>query len=76
MWTARNRGRYDRSALRYPSDLTDDEWARVEPVIPPARHGGNKRRVDVREVFSPEVRWTGSYVKRFGSSAQALQIAS
>ena len=27
MWTSKNRGRYDRSALRYPSDLTDDEWA-------------------------------------------------
>ena len=27
MWAAKNRGRYDRSALRYPSDLTDDEWA-------------------------------------------------
>ena len=26
MWTTENRGRYDRSRLRYPSDLTDDEW--------------------------------------------------
>jgi transposase len=52
MWTAKNRGRYDRSALRYPSDLTDDEWALVEPLIPPARRGGNKRRVDEREVMN------------------------
>jgi hypothetical protein len=37
MWTSKNRGRYDRSALRYPSDLTDDEWALIEPLIPPAR---------------------------------------
>ena len=29
MWTTENRGRYDRSKLRYPSDLTDDEWALV-----------------------------------------------
>ena len=29
MWTTKNRGRYDRSRLRYPSDLTDEEWARV-----------------------------------------------
>ena len=49
MWTAKNRGRYDRSALRYPSDLTDDEWALVEPLIPPAKRGGNKRHVDVRK---------------------------
>jgi hypothetical protein len=35
MWTAKNRGRYDRSKLRYPSDLTDDEWAHVAPLIAP-----------------------------------------
>jgi transposase len=52
MWTKKNRGRYDRSRLRYPSDLTDDEWAHVEPLIPPAKRGGNKRRVDVREVMN------------------------
>ena len=52
MWTARNRKRYDRSKLRYPSDLTDDEWARVEPLIPPSRRGGNKRHIDVREVMN------------------------
>ena len=52
MWTAKNRGRYDRSALRYPSDLTDDEWEHVEPLIPPAKPGGNKRHVDVREVMN------------------------
>jgi transposase len=52
MWTKKNRGRYDRSMLRYPSDLIDDEWAHVEPLIPPAKRGGNKRRVDVREVMN------------------------
>ena len=52
MWTAKNRGRYDRSALRYPSDLTTDEWALVEPLIAPAKRGGNKRHVDVREVMN------------------------
>jgi hypothetical protein len=40
MWTSKNRGRYDRSKLRYPSDLTDDEWKLVEPLIPPGRPGG------------------------------------
>ena len=44
--------RYYRGKLRYPSDLTDDEWALVEPLIPPARRGGNKRHVDVREVMN------------------------
>jgi hypothetical protein len=35
MWTNENRARDDRSHLRYPSDLTDDEWKLVEPLIPP-----------------------------------------
>ena len=52
MWTTKNRRRYDRSRLRYPSDLTDDEWGHVEPLIAPAKRGGNKRRVDIREVMN------------------------
>lgn len=52
MWTSENRARYDRSKLRYPSDLTDEEWALIEPLIPPAKRGGNKRTVDVREVVN------------------------
>src|SRR6266704_911280 len=52
MWTPQNRKRYDRSRLRYPSDLTDEEWAHVAPAIPPAKPGGNKRTVDVREVMN------------------------
>ena len=50
MWTVENRARYDRTKLRYPSDLTDAEWALIAPLIPPAKRGGNKRTVDVREV--------------------------
>lgn len=52
MWTTENRGRYDRDELRYPSDLTDEEWAQVEPLIPPAKRGGRRREVDVREVLN------------------------
>jgi transposase len=52
MWTKENRGRYDRSTLRYPSDLTDEEWELIKPEIPPAKRGGNKRRVDVREIIN------------------------
>src|SRR6201984_3125738 len=50
MWTNKNRARYDRSKLRYPSDLTDDEWGLVEPLIPPGKTGGGKRMVNMREV--------------------------
>jgi transposase len=52
MWTNKNRARYDRSKLRYPSDLTDDEWKLVEPLIPPGKRGGDKRTVVVREVVN------------------------
>jgi transposase len=52
MWTTENRGRYDRRKLRYPSDLTDEEWALVSPLIPPAKRGGNKRTADMRSVVN------------------------
>lgn len=52
MWTAENRQRYDRSHLRYPSDVTDAEWSLIEPLIPPAKRGGRRREVDVREVMN------------------------
>ena len=52
MWTNDNRARYDRSKLRYPSDLTDEEWAVIAPLIPPAKRGGNKRTVNEREVVN------------------------
>ena len=52
MWSNENRARYDRSRLRYPSDLTDAEWAHVEPLVPPAKRGGNRRHVEVGEVVN------------------------
>jgi len=52
MWTNENRARYDRSKLRYPSDLTDAEWGFVGPLIPPPRRGGGKRTVNIREVIN------------------------
>lgn len=52
MWTTENRPRYARTGLRYPSDLTDAEWAIVAPLIPPAKPGGRKRDVVVREVLN------------------------
>ena len=52
LWTDKNRAKYNRDHLRYPSDLTDDEWAHVEPLIPPARRGGGKRRTNMRAVMN------------------------
>ena len=52
MWTNENRARYDRSHLRYPSDLTDDEWNLVEPLISPGKRGGDERTVIMREAVN------------------------
>jgi len=52
MWTKETRKRYDRSGLRYESDLTDAEWGEIAGLIPPAKPGGNKRTVDIRAVVN------------------------
>lgn len=46
---------------RYPSDLTDDQWALIAPLIPPAKPGGLPRNVDIREVVN-----TILYISRTG----------
>jgi transposase len=52
MWTDETRLRHDRNGLRYTHDLMDEEWAEVAPLIPPAKPGGNKRTVNIREVLN------------------------
>src|SRR5712691_2544790 len=52
MWTNKNRARYDRSKMRYKSDLTDEERQLDEPLIPPGKPGGGKRTVIMREVVN------------------------
>jgi len=52
MWTAGHSRNASRKGMRYPSDLTDDEWRLVEPFIASARHGERKRYVDVRAVLN------------------------
>jgi putative transposase len=37
---------------RYTSDLTDEQWHLIEPLIPPQRSGGDKRTTDMREVVN------------------------
>ena len=36
----------------YPSDLSDAEWQLIEPLIPPAKPGGNKRTVNMHSVVN------------------------
>src|SRR2546421_10364569 len=49
------------SAQRYPSDLRDQEWAILEPLIPPAKPGGLPRTVNMSEVINAVL-----YVDRYG----------
>jgi putative transposase len=52
MWEPERRRAAVRDGLCYPSDLTDAEWALAEPMIPPAKCGGRRREVNVREVLN------------------------
>jgi putative transposase len=37
---------------RYSSDLTDDQWEIIRPMIPPAKPGGHPRTTDMRETLN------------------------
>ena len=52
MWTDKNRAKYDRDHLRYPSDLTDDEWAYVCLSPPQSEERGQDL---LRQWLSPEL---------------------
>lgn len=42
----------ERKTKRYPTDLTDEEWARIEPLLPRPARRGRKPWVDLREVLN------------------------
>ena len=67
MWKPDHRRAADRRGLRYPSDLSDSEWALIEPAIPPAKRGGRRREVNVREILNAIC-----YVLSTGCQWQAL----
>jgi putative transposase len=60
----------NQSRKRYASDLTDEQWAIVGPMIPPAKQhprGGRPRKVDMREVLN-----TLFYLNRSGCQWEML----
>src|SRR4029077_11243421 len=61
MWKPEHRLAARRVGQRYDSDLTDEEWALCEPMIPPPKRGGGNRTVNIREVLNGifYVLWTG-----------------
>ena len=52
---------------RYPTDLSDQEWARLAPLLPPAKPAGRPRSVDLREVLNALF-----YLNRTGGQWRAL----
>jgi transposase len=51
-WTEITRPKYRRDGLRYASDTTDEEWALIEPHIPPPARHGRTRETSMREVVN------------------------
>ncbi len=52
MWTEITREQYRRDDLRYASDMTNEEWSLIGPLLPPPRRLGRPRRSDLREVMN------------------------
>jgi putative transposase len=51
-WTETTRPHYERRCRRYASDLTDAEWALIEPLMPAPNRIGRPRKTDLREVVN------------------------
>ena len=50
MWTDPTRVQYARAGLALPSDLTDAEWAVLEPFLPPPAFVGRPRKWPMRRI--------------------------
>ena len=50
MWTEITRPKYERGGQRYASDVTDAEWALIEPHMPAAEPLGRPRDTELRDV--------------------------
>lgn len=59
-WTGIARRENCWEGLRYPSDMTDIEWALAEPFVPSAICGGRPRTADMREVLNAMLYVTAS----------------
>src|SRR4028119_1288834 len=52
MWTPTTRRQHSRDGLRYETDLTDAEWAVIEPLMPEPRQRGRPRAWPLREIVN------------------------
>ena len=67
MWTATSRVQHNRAGLRFASDLTDAEWAVLQPLLPSRSPVGRRPRWPVREIVNAVF-----YVLRGGVSWRML----
>src|SRR5215207_848993 len=84
MWKPEHRAVADRRGLRYPSDLTDAEWALISPLIRPAKRGGRPRSggrprveiatrtIDILVEFSDFEEFWGSLTVPVGPAGKAV----
>ena len=52
MWTETTQPQYRRDGLRYASDVTDDEWAQIEALLPAPKKLGRSRTTTMRAVVN------------------------
>ena len=52
MWTEITRTKYERKGLGYSSDLSDAEWAMIEPRSPRRNRLGRPPKTEVRSVVN------------------------
>jgi putative transposase len=55
MWTPETRGRMAeirKNLKRYPTDMTDEEWSVIAPLLPAPARTGRPRKTDLREVVN------------------------
>ncbi len=67
MWNKENRKKHDRRHQRYPSDLNNEEWQVLEPMLPVAKGTGRPRVHSLREIING-IR----YVQRYGIPWDAM----
>ena len=68
VWYSRG-GRDDGGGTELPDELTDDQWAMVEPLLPPAKPGGRPRTVGLRLVLN-----TAFYLNKSGCQWAMLPV--
>lgn len=78
IWTEQTRGRMaeiERKTKRYPTDLTDEEWAGIEPFLPRPARTGRGREVDLREVVNA-IRYVARTGVRLADAAEGFSAVA